>query len=180
MDDYYRLKIKIGPHEFEAEGPSDVVREQFQAFKEMVSMTPLSHAPITQPPQVDPQVTLPPPLPPQDGAINAESLGNIIKKDGRIVSLTVKPKAVEDAIMVILLAQKVCLQTDWVTGAQIMDGLVTTGGYAVGRIDRFMEKLAEAGDAIVTGEHRGKRYRMTNTGLTRSQKIATDLLALVV
>ena len=82
-------------------------------------------------------------------------------------------------LLVLLLAQKLCFSNDWVTGAQIVDGLETTGGYSIGRVDRIMDKLAEAGDAIVTGERRGKRYRLTNTGQARSQKVASDLLALV-
>ncbi len=48
MDDNYRLKIKIGQHEFEAEGPADVVREQFQVFKDLIASAPIDrHATAT-------------------------------------------------------------------------------------------------------------------------------------
>ena len=33
----YRLKIKIGEHEFEADGPVDAVKSQFEAFKELIT-----------------------------------------------------------------------------------------------------------------------------------------------
>ena len=179
MEDSYRLKVKIGQHEFDAEGPADIVREQFQAFKDMVSTVPIASDAPAQPEREAPPNTPPPVNPAQDATVNAGSLDNIVRKDGRVVSLTVKPKAIEEAVLVILFAQKLCRQNDWATGAEIIDGLTTTGGYSVGRIDRMMEKLADAGDVIVTGEHRGKRYRLTNSGFFKAQKIASDLLAIV-
>jgi hypothetical protein len=36
-----KLRVKIGPHEFEAEGPRDVVAEHFDAWKQLVA-TPLA------------------------------------------------------------------------------------------------------------------------------------------
>jgi len=183
MDDSHRLKIKIGPHEFEAEGPADVVREQFQLFKEMVAAVPAVAPVVTQPAQSEVPTFTPPSTSSVEmginASVNAESLGNIIRKEGRIISLTVKPKTAEEAVLVILFAQKLCRQNDWATGSEIMEGLTTTGGYSVGRVDRMMEKLAEVGDVIVTGEHRGKRYRLTNSGNAKSQKVAAELLAIV-
>ena len=32
-----RIRLKIGIHEFEAEGPTEIVNEQFASFKEMIS-----------------------------------------------------------------------------------------------------------------------------------------------
>ena len=32
-----RIKIKVGQHEFEAEGPVDLIREQFDTFKKLVA-----------------------------------------------------------------------------------------------------------------------------------------------
>lgn len=182
MDDTHRLKIRIGPHEFEAEGPADVVREQFQLFKEMVAAVSVA-VPPTQQAQSEVSNVAPPSIPPADtgqtAPVNAEALAKIVKQDGRVISIVVKPKGVEDGIIMILLAQKIFRQIDWATGSEIMDGLTHTGGYSVGRVDRLMEKLSEAGDVIVTGEHRRKRYRLTNAGVSRAQKIASDLLALV-
>ena len=36
-----KLKIKIGEHEFEAEGPVDIVQSQLAAFTELVSKLPV-------------------------------------------------------------------------------------------------------------------------------------------
>ena len=38
--DAYRLKIRIGEHEFEAEGPQEAVERQFEAFKELITFLP--------------------------------------------------------------------------------------------------------------------------------------------
>ncbi len=38
--DTQKLKMKIGIHEFEAEGPVDIVQSQFAAFKELIAALP--------------------------------------------------------------------------------------------------------------------------------------------
>ena len=45
-----RIKIKIGNHEFEAEGPSKIVQEQFEAFKQLIASTPQHVAPSLKTP----------------------------------------------------------------------------------------------------------------------------------
>jgi hypothetical protein len=179
MDDSYRLKIKVGPHEFEAEGAPQDVREQFQIFKEMISNMPVA---VVASPQSDPAQNQSRPeaaIEKPDVAGNESSLTKIMKVIGRIVSLTVRPKSIEDGILLILYGQKVLRQSDSVTGGEVIDGLKTTGGLSFGRIDRLMEKLGKDGDIIVNGENRGKRYRMTNAGQTKARQIATDLMAIV-
>ena len=44
MDELYRLKIKVGPHEFDAEGPADAVREQFKDWKDLIAFAPQTFA----------------------------------------------------------------------------------------------------------------------------------------
>src|SRR5579863_369223 len=176
MDTPYRLKIKVGPHEFEAEGSAEDVREQFQAFKEMIAVVPVTPAPNPQ--------TTPPPVPITDGATPEKTdvpsgdlaLSKIMKLEGRTISLTVRPKTLVEAILLILLGQKLLRQNDSVTGAEILDGLKTTGGLAFGRIDRVMENIGKDGDVIVTGENRGKRYRMTNAGVAKARRLAAELI----
>jgi hypothetical protein len=171
MADSYRLKIKIGDHEFEAEGPVDIVREQFESFKELVSTT----SPKTQnsPGQPDNSVTIP------DVPFDESSLGKIMKQDGRIVSLTIRPRNIDEALLLIILGQRYLRGTEVATGAEVMGGITATGGVAVSRIDRYLEKMGREGDLIVMGERRGKRYRFTNSGLTKAQKLATEVLATV-
>lgn len=175
----YRLKIKVGPHEFEAEGSPEDVREQFQAFKEMIAIVPLSSPPNPQIPLTQDQSREDSTPEKADVPSGELSLSKIMKVEGRTVSLTVRPKTLVDGILLILLGQKSLRQNDSVTGAEVLDGLKTTGGLAFGRIDRVMENIGKDGDIIVTGENRGKRYRMTNAGVAKARRIASELIAIV-
>jgi hypothetical protein len=182
MADTYRLKIKIGEHEFEAEGPATAVQEQFQLFKEMVASAPVARAAHPQSTPLLPSPVAPPPMPPATEEPNVDnSLHKIMQFDDaeRVVSLTIRPESVEDAILLILLGQKWMLSNETITGAVIMDGLTATGGLPVSRIDRLLEKLGREGNVIVIGQRRGKRYRLTNAGVNKAKELANALIVLV-
>lgn len=176
MDAPYRLKIKVGGHEFEAEGAPEDVREQFQAFKELVSAMPVA-TPQAVPPSFQVREEYVPPR--QDAPLSDPDISKIMKLVGRIVSLTVRPKTAEEAVLLVMYGQRLLRQAEYVTGSEIVDGLETTGGLTFGRSDRLMEKISKDGDVIVTGENRGKRYRLTNTGITKARQLANELLAIV-
>lgn len=178
MDDNYRLKIKIGQHEFEAEGPSDAVKEQFQAFKELISSIPQQPSPHPQksPTETMESATIRNAVP--DTSIDVQELSKIMKSDGREVALTVRAHNIEDAILLIIYGQKMLRSKDLSTGGDILAGLESTG-IPVVRIDRTLEKLGREGLLIVTGVRRSKRYRLTSIGLNKVRQIAADLLATV-
>lgn len=179
MENTYRLKIKIGEHEFEAEGAPDIVQKQFQAFKELIVSLPAKDPePFPKPPLAAsgavPLSNLGTNMPP-----NGHDLAKIMKVTDRIISLTVQASSLEDAAMLILYGQKEMRGNELCTGGDVMSGLTATGGFAVSRIDKTLAKLGRDGDVIVIGEHRSKRYRLTNSGLTKVRQIASDLLATV-
>lgn len=179
MPEPYRLKIKVGQHEFEAEGDPQVVHEQFQAFKELITAAPLQIAPQPQSePMRDVPMALPAPLP-HDGPPAILEYDKIMRLDDRVVSLTVRPANAEDAVLLLLLGQKFYRGNDSVTGAEIIGGLSTTGGLSVLRADRLLEKLARDGDVIIFGERRSKRYRLTNTGQNKARRLAAEAIASV-
>jgi hypothetical protein len=180
MDEMLRLKIKVGVHEFEAEGPAAVVNEQFQAWKELVVYSPASEAPYAplNAPTGDVPATIQPARPADVTAVDTQ-LPKIMRAEGRVISLTVRAKTVDDAVLLILYGQKVLRDNDAITGGEVMEGLTATGGTSVGRVDRLLEKLGRDGDAIVIGERRGKRYRLTNAGITKARQLASDLIAIV-
>lgn len=179
MPDPYRLKIKIGDHEFEAEGDPAVVHEQFQSFKELISLVSTISP---QPPKPNGYAVPPPELaaPPKTDVPASElAFDKIMRVDGRIISLTIRPGSAEGAVLLLLLGQKLMRNNDSVSGAEIMDGLTATGGLSVARADRLLEKLARDGDVILFGERRSKRYRLTNTGLSKARSLAADLIGTV-
>lgn len=167
-----RLKIKIGQHEFEAEGPVDIVQAQLAAFTELVSKLPAAPSPkvAEAAPEAKEQ---------QNGANDGQlNLEKIMRSDGRLISLTVRADEVADAALLLLLGQRQFRASDSVTGGEILDGL-RESGQAVPRIDYTMQRLAEDGFILSTGARRGRRYRLSNTGVARAQEIARELIALV-
>lgn len=179
MDDTYRQKLKIGPHEFEAEGPVTVVQDQVKRFLDLIASLPKDAmtvpAPVAEVVSNSVSVQIPkPPVPEAD-----TSLDKIMRLDGRVISLTVRPRNAADAVLLLLYGQKILRSNDAVTGGEVMEGITSTGGLAVARVDRLLEKLARDGDVIVVGEHRSKTYRLTNAGLAKARQIAADLLAIV-
>jgi hypothetical protein len=106
-------------------------------------------------------------------------LDKILRQDNRVISLTIRPTSIENAILLLMLGQKVMRSNDTVTGSEIIQGLASTGGLSVQRPDRVLEKLARDGDVIAFGERRAKKYRLTNTGLAKARQIAAEQIATV-
>jgi hypothetical protein len=186
MDDSYRQRLKIGIHEFEAQGPVNVVQEQVKRFLDLIASLPAEQVlPASREPDVPTtvsEVLIPTPTSSRNTisipAIDLR-LDKIMKVAERIVSLTVRPKNPDDAALLLLYGQKMLRENDSVTGAEIMGGITATGGLSMDRVDRLLEKLARDGDVIVVGEHRSKRYRLTNSGLNKVRHVAGELVATV-
>ena len=168
--DAAKVKIKIGPHEFEAEGTQEMVQAQFDAFRQMISTLP---APVTTAAADSATVS----AATTDGGGNVV-LAKIMTVEDRIVSLTVRGDSLEDEIALVLLGQKLMRSNDSVTGGEIMDGLRLTGR-TVNRIDYQMDKMTDGGDVITIGVGRARRYRLTNKGSAKAQELARTLIATV-
>ena len=185
METPYRLKIQIHGNSFEAEGDAETVQEQFRAFKEMIAHTPAPPVPITQSlaDQMklsdDVQTAINPTVHNSSVPFNEQALGKIMRLEARIVSLTVRPKTVQDALLLLVYGQKVLRQNELCSGGVLLSGLVTTGGYSIDRVDRLLHNMGLAGDLIVMGEHRGKKYRLSNSGFAKARQLASDLLVTV-
>jgi hypothetical protein len=169
--DTSRIKIKIGEHEFEAEGPAELVKEQFETFKNIISSLPS----ITN-------------LQKQSDAVNdlmkqldADGIPilkyeSILHADGRIISLTALPPSAGDAALLIMLGHHVLRDNTSVTGQEIGDGL-DQSGRPVPRVDRIMEDAIQAAFVLKTGIKRATRYRLTNQGFVKAQGLARELIA---
>lgn len=169
--DPYRLKIKVGEHEFEAEGPEEAVQRQFEAWKELIATAPRQKdaTPADDPNQVKNPENAGVPLSPL-------ALERIMRMDDRIVSLTAPPELAPEAALLILLGQRQLRSNEAVTGNEMMEGMQQSG-FRVARVDRILENLATDGSVIRSGAHRGTRYRLSNTGFTRAQEIARTRLS---
>jgi hypothetical protein len=171
--DQYKLKIKIGDHEFEAEGPVDIVNSQFAAFKELVGELK-SYTPVPAAQSVGEVAQG------QGDAKDTATLAleKIMRKEGRVVSLTAKASTLSDSILLVIFGQKMLRNNDSITGGEIIDGLKQSG-QVVNRIDYILEKIAADGNVLKIGIGRASRYRLTNQGMARAQEIARDVLRIV-
>ncbi len=171
--DLYRIKMKIGEHEFEAEGPAELVQSQFQAFKELIAATP-GQSNVTTKQHGNQEKSS------NNAGLNEGtlSLDKICKVDGRIVSLTVRPESDGIAALLVMLGQKTYRGSETVTASEIRDGLEHSG-YRFARVDRLMQPLCDEGLVIKIGARKGTRYRLTNPGVTRAEIAAREAIAQV-
>ena len=164
--DTHRIKIKIGEHEFEAEGPTDVVQSQFEAFKQLIASTPRQSNVSIERQGNQGKTTK------DAGSSEVPSpLGKIMKVEGRVVSLTVKPQSDGIAALLVLLGHKVFRGNDTVTASELRDGLEHSG-YRFSRVDRFMQPLCNEGTVIQIGTRKATRYRLTNPGIVQAEAAA--------
>jgi len=171
-----RLKVKLGVHEFEAEGEPEAVQLQYREFQQMVANVGMAKSQEVQP---RPLVADWGAAPPSNGAvITVLPLERILKVEDRIVSMTGHTRSVPDAVLMIMLGQKNLRANELVTGAELTDGL-RTSGHQVSRVDYTMEKLVDDGYVIKIGAHRSTKYRLTNTGVARATELAKELIAVV-
>lgn len=176
----FRLKLKVGPHEFEAEGEQESVERQLAVWRELIA-SPSGAIPVapSPPPPATPGMQ-PPPLgesvqPPSEP--KKSEYDRLFQHDDRVVSLTVLPtgaQRVADAGLLILLGQRTYNQLETVTGQQITDGLKQSG-LTVERMDRSWGDHLDV-NVLRAGQRRGVKYRLTNPGLTRAREIANELL----
>jgi hypothetical protein len=172
--DTMKIKIKIGEHEFEAEGPSEIVQSQFDAFKELIRSEPRQIVPPKSHGSQQNQQNQPDPM-----SLPHVDLGKILQSEGRVVSLTALPESTVDAALLIMLGHKDLKNSASVTAQEIGDGL-RQSGRPVPRVDRIMD--GPLGDALVlkSGVKRSTKYRLTNQGLVRALTVARELSATVV
>jgi hypothetical protein len=171
--DTHRIKIKIGEHEFEAEGPADVVERQFEAFKELIANTPRQPNVSTERQGNQGKTT----ENAGSGASNP-TLDKIMKVDGRVISLTVRPQAESTAALLVLLGQKMYRGNETVTASEVRDGLEHSG-YRFARVDRLMQPLCDEGLVIKIGTRKATRYRLTNPGIIRAGVAANEAVVQV-
>jgi hypothetical protein len=113
-----KLRIKFGEHEFDAQGPVDVLREQFQLFLRLVA--PQAEKALAAFPVAD----------------DTSPLRKIVRMRGRIARVTV-PAKTDDLVLLLMQGHKVLRKNNSVSGADIMDGLRASGA-PVRRADKIL------------------------------------------
>lgn len=169
--DTTKIKIRVGEHEFEAEGPVETVQAQLAAFKELIGSVPNKNVvkPLAESAHSEQNQE-------SEGSSTHVPIEKILHASGRVVSLTALPASAEDAALLIMLGHKDMRNNVAVTGQEIGDGLAQSGKPVL-RVDRIMDKPIENAYVLKSGIKRSTRYRLTNAGLQRALSIAKDLIA---
>ena len=103
-----------------------------------------------------------------------------MRADGRYIRLTARTASVHDAVLVMLYGQKAMRNNDSVTGCRVAVGAcLRLAAIGTPRLDRILDKLAADGDVMSFGLRRGKKYRLTNTGIAKARALANDLISTV-
>lgn len=178
--DSTKLKVKIGQHEFEAEGPQEVIEKQFETFRQLVSQVSVNSAPSNQTKGGESRGQLEPELPhvgdPREGQAR-----KIFHVEGDLLTLGVVPQGDNqeiEAALLILLGHKILRSADLVSADDLLNGLKQSG-IRVDRADRITYKTTEQGMTMKTGVRRGTRYRLTTQGMNQALRIAEQLASLV-
>lgn len=183
----YRLRIKIGDCEFEAEGSQEIVERQFSEFKELLKSPPVSNhqgsnnngggANEGNAPKLLSEKIITP------VSFATDQYWKTFKFDEKrnLLSLSIRPMgdaAQADAILLLLFGYKFLKEQDEVIVTQLKDGLEQSG-FSVNRIDRAIAPYVRSLFVIKTGKAKGGRYRLTNSGTTKAQTLANQLIELV-
>ncbi len=175
----FRLQLKIGQHEFSAEGEREAVERQADEWRKMIASLPTLPSPPPAPPQSEGSSQAEPPM----GVLPSEDFAEydrVFRHDDKVVSLTVLPRGATreaDAALLVMLGRKHYKGEDLVGGTRLLEGLEISG-LQVLRADRVFG--AYMGTHVTRiGKNRAVKYRLTNQGMAAAKGIARNLAALV-
>lgn len=178
----YRMRVRFGVAEFEAEGEESSVREDFRAFLERIGEAATSQA--MQPSQPSAPVTsdiIAPPAAPEQAesgylSEDADRVMSLYDHDSKrkIVSLRFPAQGSDrlpKTLLLILYGFKRIREEDEVPVTSLTIAL-RQSGFNVGRLDRIAASIVRDGLVIKGGKAKGGKYRLTNLG---HQKAETEL-----
>jgi predicted transcriptional regulator len=158
-----KLRVRVGKHQFTAEGPAQAVTAQFTAFQQLVA---------------DDNIVL-------KGAASLSShtenpstvyLRKILRYDKRnkSISLIAHPtgeRKQAEMILLLLLAYRHLLDEETVPVTAITRAL-RESGCKVSRVDRVLADSLQEGLVVKLGTAKGTKYRLTPKGLYRADEVA--------
>lgn len=174
METTHRLKMKIGPHEFEAEGKPELVKKQFEEWKALIGESrPASLVEVLS--------SLPKAKPPASGEswgsteMPASVLDRVFRK-GDPLSLLATPKSENsdvDALLVLIYGLTELRGEPAVTGTALKKS-ASKSGVNVNRISPTLRARADLIQAA--GTKKGKRYSLNNRGIAEAKRIINAMV----
>jgi len=162
-----KLRVRVGRHQFTAEGPPQEVTAQFTAFQELVAgdniaLKKQGAAGLSFHPE-NPSPTY---------------LRKILRYDKRnkSISLIAHPtgdRKQAEMILLLLLAYRHWRDEDTVPVTALTRGL-RESGCKVSRVDRVLADSLQEGLVVKLGTAKGTKYRLTPKGLSRADEVAKE------
>lgn len=189
--DTAKLRVKVGPHEFEAEGPAEQVASLYATWKELIASQPQEATPAAR-------MVLTPQFKP---VIPADRVVEVKTKDGYtgpldifelddsrdLVKLLVHPPAGDsrdaDAILLTLYGyRRVAADGQGVARVPVtkLKQSLDISGLGIPRVDRSAKPYLDARYILKSGRAKGGVYELTVTGLTRAEELTNRLFAELV
>ena len=194
----YKLRVRVGNAEFEAEGPQDVVKDQFDMFMGCLASVPqatggLNATPLesirqralyrhVQNPVVDPSADAAnddnreeQDTPPAGNADGTLSRLYVADPKSRSVSLKFLPnsKSAEvDSLLLLLYGFKSLTGDEHVSANELMTA-ARKSGLSLVRLDRILGSLN--GFVQKGGKKRGTKYFLTNPGIAKAEALLREI-----
>ncbi len=175
----FKLRVKIDGQEFEAEGPAELVRGQFETFRAMMQELPgREGAGLPRQNGND--------LPAQSeqtrGTVaptHREGLADLyrIASPPQALSLRQLPAGTTpeaDAVLLLLLGYQRLRNEDEVP-ATTLNAALAQSGCRIKRLDRILKAYLNDRSIVRTGRGKGGRYRLTNLGLHKAEGLLTTV-----
>ena len=180
--DVTKLRMKIGPHEFEAEGPRELVAAHFEAWKQLIAARPVTEATVE--PTAPRQHTAPPARTvagQQAGGAGTPCDIFAVDTARKRITLRVSPAGKSqdaDAALLILYGHHLCFGAEGqaVLVTRLKEALAASG-HPRSRIDHTLARHVTARLLKKTGHRKGSTYQLTSTGYQRAEEMARALCA---
>ena len=174
-----RLRMKIGAHEFEAEGPRDLVTAQLEAWKQLAGLDRAPQDPTSM--SIQGVTIAAREARTADGGDPA--LRNLFAVDAeqKLVTLRVRPTGQRrnaDAALLILYGYRSSFAADDgmdVPAARLKAALAASG-HRPKRLDRAIAQHLAAGLVRKGGHHKHETYALTTPGCQHATALARKLL----
>lgn len=174
LQEAFKLKLKIGGQEFEAEGQSDLVIRQFEVFRLLIQELGLAtgERPIHLEGRRSLNLTIPQEPIPQASHRDID-LAKLfrVSPQTHLLSLRQPPEGKypeADAVLLLLLGHK-RLRNEEDVPVTVLTEALKQSGCQVKRLDRILTVYMKDHSVIRSGRGKGGKYRLTNLGLKKAE-----------
>ena len=176
----FKLKVKIAGQEFEAEGPSDLVSRQFEAFRLMIQGPgPATGRHVHHPDTGRPLRPVAPEGLHGEASGHGVDLAQLFQTSphSQLLSLHQPPGGdypEANAVLLLLLGHK-RLRNEEDVPVTVLTEALKQSGCPVKRLDRILTIYTKDHSVLRSGRGKGGKYRLTNLGLKKADAMAGKL-----